>query len=468
MMDFKLSRNDLFEMPAGPVGIVAGVELRTESFVDDRDPRLDGTIRFVDNSGNTYPFVSDVMNSSPSSDSSGSRNVTSLFSELQIPLLDSLDLQVALRYEDFSDIGDTTVGKFAFGWRPIEQLLIRGSWSQAFRVPNLVTVNEGDVARSNTRDDFACFFADPDEDTLDCRYSMQRLAGGSSQLVPEESDNTNIGIVLEPIEGLTLTVDYWEIDKENTIGLFGEENHTALDLLLRLQAGGANCGSVVGNPAVVRADPSTLSPEEAQVYTDAGLCPFGAVTQVDDIYANLDRRIVRGHDIGVYYDFETGIGDFNLRYVASFLDKYDQEAGGDAAVLIEAQASGALPPTVPVVGFSSLVRQNGNAEEKHTVRLGWRKNDWGAAVTGVRFGDFVQTSLTLADGTEYVIPTMTTYNASVDYSFRGFRDSDTRVRVGVNNFTNERAPLADDSFAYFADMHRDLPLSWYVDLTVGF
>ena len=62
MIDFKLSRNDLFEMPAGPVGILAGAELRTESFIDDRDPRLDGTIQFVDNSGNTFPFVSDVMN----------------------------------------------------------------------------------------------------------------------------------------------------------------------------------------------------------------------------------------------------------------------------------------------------------------------------------------------------------------------------------------------------------------------
>ena len=468
MIDFKLSRNDLFEMPAGPVGIVAGVELRTESFVDDRDPRLDGTIRFTDPSGNTYPFISDVMNSSPSSDSSGDRNVTSLFSELQVPLLDNLDLQLAMRFEDFSDIGNTTVGKVAFGWRPIDQVLIRGSWSQAFRVPNLVTVNEGDVARSNTRNDFACFFADPDELVLDCRYSMQRLAGGSQLLVPEESDNTNIGIVLEPIEGLTLTVDYWEIDKENTIGLFGEENHTALDLLLRLEAGGASCGSVVGNPAVIRDDPSTLSPEEAQVYTDAGLCPFGQVTQIDDIYDNLDTRLIRGHDIGVYYALDTGIGDFNFRYVASFLDKYEQKAGGDAAILLEAQESGDLPANVPVRGFSNLVRQNGNAEEKHTVRLSWRRNDWGAAVSGLKLGDFVQTSRTLADGTEYVVPTMTTYNVSVDYSFNSWRDSSTRIRVGVNNFTDERAPLTDSRFGYFGDMHRDLGLNYYVDVKMDF
>jgi outer membrane receptor protein involved in Fe transport len=468
MIDFKLSRNDLFEMPAGPVGIVGGVELRTESFIDDRDPRLDGTIQFVDNSGNTFPYVSDVMNSSPSSDSSGDRTVTSVFSELQIPLLESLDLQLAARFEDFSDIGNTTVGKVAFGWRPIEQVLIRGSWSQAFRVPNLVTVNEGDVARSNTRDDFACLYADPDELVLDCTYSIQRLAGGSSALRPEESDNTSFGVVIEPIEGLTLTVDYWEIDKENTIGLFGEENHTALDLLLRLREGTSNCAAAVGNPLVVREDPSTLTPEETQVYVDAGICPFGQGVQVNDSYANLDRRLVRGHDIGLYYEVETGIGDFDFRYVASFLDDYDQEPGPKAKALLDAQASGELPADVPVVGFGSLVRQDGNAEQKHTLRVSWRKRDWGASVTGVRFDDFIQTSLTLADGTQYVIPSMTTYNASVDYRFESFRDSSTRVRVGVNNFTDERAPLADDSFAYFADMHRDLPLSYYVDVQVGF
>ena len=232
LIDFKLSKNDLFEMPAGPVGILAGFEYREESFVDDRDPRLDGTIRFTDESGNTYPFVSDVMNSSPSSDSSGSRDVTSLFTEVQLPVFETVDVQAALRYEDFSDIGDTTVGRIAVGWRPIEQVLLRGSWSQAYRVPNLVTVNEGDVARSNTRDDFVCFNVDPAENSLDCRYSMQRLAAGSSELVPEESINTTIGIVVDPIENLTVTLDFWEIEKENTIGLFGEENHTALDLLL--------------------------------------------------------------------------------------------------------------------------------------------------------------------------------------------------------------------------------------------
>ena len=62
MVDFKLSKNDLFNLPAGPVGFLAGAEWREESYDDDRDPRLDGTIQFTNRSGDTFPYISDVMN----------------------------------------------------------------------------------------------------------------------------------------------------------------------------------------------------------------------------------------------------------------------------------------------------------------------------------------------------------------------------------------------------------------------
>ncbi len=151
--DVKLSNYDIFELPAGPVGFMVGYEYRKESFIDDRDDRLDGTIVFTDSQGDTYPYVSDVVNSSPTPDGSGSRDVSSLFTEFQIPLLDTLDVQLALRYEDFSDVESATVGKVAFGWRPVDFILVRGSWSEAFRAPNLITINEEIVARNNTRTD---------------------------------------------------------------------------------------------------------------------------------------------------------------------------------------------------------------------------------------------------------------------------------------------------------------------------
>ncbi|MGB5511498.1 MAG: TonB-dependent receptor, partial [Woeseiaceae bacterium] len=469
-IDFRMSKNDLFELPAGPVGVVGGLEWRKESFDDDRDPRLDGTIEFIDNDGQGFPLVSDVMNSSPTLDSSGSRNVVSAFAELQVPVFETLDLQAALRYEDFSDIGDTTVGKLAAGWRPIPQLLFRGSWSEAFRVPNLITVNESGVARSNTTNDYLYLFVDPDQTVteLDGIYGVQRTAGGSRDLVPEQSTNTSIGVVFDVNKHLTLTLDYWSIEKDDTIGLFGEDNHTALDLLLRLQAGNSNCGSVVGNTAVVRNDISALSPEALALFDAAGICPAGDAQRVEDVYANLNTRKVKGHDIGVYFEYETGIGNFDFRYVAAFLDKYDQVPGVKATQLIAAKDAGTLPDSVIVEGFGSLIERDANPRSKQTMRVNWRKGDWGAAVTGTYIGPVIQESLTLDDGQTWRLDSMTTYNGSVDYRFDAFGDTRARVRFGIVNLTDERAPLADDSFGYNGDMHRDLPRSFYIDLRLQF
>ncbi len=464
--DFRISNPGVYEMPAGAVGAFVGFEYREESFIDDRDPRLDGTINFTDFDGDTYPFVSDVVNSSPTPDSRGERDVTSLFGELQIPILDNLDLQLALRYEDFSDVGDTNVAKVALGWRPLQQLLVRGSWSEAFRAPNLITINEQFVARQNTRTDFACLFAaenggDPEQDIIDCVNSTQRIAQGSDDLVPEESDNYSVGLVFEPTTDLMFTLDFWSIEKEMTIGLFGEENHSLLDLVNRLENGLNNCDAFQGNPAVSR-NPD-LEADAAAIYTAAGICPAGEIDFIQDDYANLDTRTVRGHDIGIYYNIDTRAGDFALTYNGSFLDKYEQAAGGQAAVLVEAQNSGLLPASFPVQGFQTLAGVDGNIEEKHSARVSWRKNQMGASISGLRLGDFVQTSLNLADGTQFVVPSMTTYNLNLDYRFP-VGESSMRARLGINNFTDERAPLADRSFGYFADVHRDLGRYYYAEL----
>ena len=466
--DFKLSNDALFEMPAGPVAGLIGFEWRNEAYDDDRDPRLDGTIRFTDYQGDTYPYVSDVVNSSPTGDSNGQRDVTSLFAELQIPLLENLDVQLALRNENYSDLEESnvTVGKFAFGYRPVEQILLRGSWSETFRAPNLVTVNEGLVARSNTRTDWACIYADEatgGAHDLDCSNSTQRSAQGSELLDPETGTSTSLGFVVEPLEGLTVTADWWSLEKEDTIGLFGEENHMILDLYYRLQAGAGNC-SAAFNGAVVRDEPDD---DQIAAFTGAGICPAGTALRVDDAYANLDTRTLEGHDIAVYYDLDTDIGSFRLSYNVSFLDVFEQEASGDAALLVASQASGEIPADVPIDGFADLIGRDGNQDERHSARLSWRYDDFGASLAMYQIGSFYQSALTLADGMRYVIPSMTTYDATFDYRFE-VSDVGARARLGIKNLADERAPLADRYFGYFADAHSDYGRYMYVDLRLSF
>jgi len=472
--DIKFSNNEIFGVPAGPVGFVGGIEWREESFVDDRDPRLDGTIKAVADDGTTFPYVSDVVNSSASSDSSGDRQVTSVFAELQVPVFETLDVQLALRHEDFDDLSETaTVGKFAFGWRPVDDLLFRGSWSQSYRVPNLVTVNEGEVARVNTRTDQACVYArdnggdNPDDPVLDCSNNVQRIASGSNDLVPEESDNTSIGFAFTPAEGLTVTYDYWTIEKEKTIGLFGEENHTALDLLYRLEQGAANCAGATFNPAVIREDVSTLDPEEVAIYDAAGICPAGEAFRIFDRYTNLDTRTVKGFDIGVYYDFDTTLGEFSFTWNGSYLTKYEQDAGGNAAVLVTAKEEGILPASVPVVGFANLIQEDGNQKEKHLMRFAWRKENLGASISGYKIGGFFSTELDLDDGTRYKVPSMTTFDATFDYTAE-LAGADTRFRLGIKNLADERAPFADGRFGFFSDAHTDYGRYYYLDLRMRF
>jgi len=463
LIDFKLSTPSLVNLWGRDIGFLAGVEYRQESFVDDRDPRLDGTIVYTHYDGTTFPFVSDVLNSSPTADNKGDRSVTSFFTEFAIPVFENFDIQLAARYENFSDVGSTVVPKAAFGWTPTEWFMLRGSWSEAFRAPNLITVNESLVVRNNTNDDWLCRYVQDNSDTpeaadLDCSYSMQRRARGSKKLDPEKSTNMSLGVVLTPIPQLTMTIDFWRIEKKDTIGLFGEENHTLLDLLFYLDDAGACATS--GNLAVGRIDPDN---DEVIAFESVGLCPAGRADFIEDQYANLDTRLVEGFDFGVYYDVETGIGDFNLSWQGSIYTKYEQQPGGAAQLLLDASEAGVIPPNYPVRGFDDLLRRDGNQEQKMNARVNWRYDAWGASLSWFYLSDFYQSSLTLADGTLWEIPSHSTFNASVDYSF-DLLGARNRVRLGVRNLTNERAPLADRYFGYFSDAHSDLGRSYYVDL----
>ena len=467
LADFKLFRSDLFTMPAGPVGFVGGLEIRRESFDDDRDPRLDGTIVFVDNEGDTFPFVSDVVNSSPTPDNSGSRRVTTTFAEFQIPLFENVDVQAAARYENFSDVGSTVVGKLAGSWRLTDSLMLRGSWSQAFRAPNLITVNESIVARQITRTDYVCRYAaqnggDPGEDTLNCRYRLQRTAEGSADLEAERSNNGSVGFVLNLGEAFTFTADYWRIEKEDTIGLLGGENHTLLDLLARLESGG-NCGAAQGVSNVDRMAIEDGEEAEAAIYMAAGLCPAGQIRVIADRYANLDTRTMTGFDTAVLYAVDTNMGEFRFRYLASFLRDYEQEPGGTAAVLAAAKRDGRIPASFPVAGFEDLVQNTGNQKSKHQLSAYWRKGAVGASVSNTRIGEVYQDRLTLDDGSRWWLDAMSLWNATFDvYLDRG--GYDTRMRFGIRNVGNERAPLASGYFGFLSDIHRDYGRNFYIDL----
>ena len=467
MIDYKMSNTEFLELPAGDIAVLVGVEYRDEEIVDDRDPRLDGTITYTDYEGDTYPLVADVLNSSPTGDVSGSRDVLSFFGEMMIPVTDSINAQAAIRNEDFSDYGSSTVGKIALGWDVSPWLDLRASVSTAFRAPNIIQVNEKTVVRSGTRYDRALYQlnAVQDIDTVidsDSRYTIQRMATGAENLEAEESDNTSFGFVLTPTDNLVVTVDTWSIEKDKTIGLFGRENQTVNDMLIRFANGPNNCA---GDPLVVRESADLDDSNEIAAFAAAGICPFGPIKYIKNEYTNMALRTVEGTDVGIYYNFESKFGDFDVRYVGTFLDKFEQKASGEFAALQAKKDAGEIPESIPIKGFGDLLGLDGIYDNKHTLRVTWDKGPYRVSLFGLKKGSFEQTSLGKKDGVAYVVPSMTTLNLTTSYDFE-INDHDARIRFSIKNIEDERAPTADRYYGYYADAHQDYGRNFYVDFTL--
>jgi len=482
-LDFRMSKPDIFSIRGGDVGMALGLETRNETFMDDRDPRLDGTIVFTErrtngqlstSAGDTFPYVSDLANSSPTPDSDGSRNVNSVYlefdvplvsPEMNIPVVEQFDLQLAYRNEAYSDFEGTGVPRVAFGWVVNDILKIRGSQQDTFRAPNMITINESMVVRNNTRNDAATLYAvglGIDTDDSDGRYSVQRQAMGSSKLIAEESENSTIGLVLQPTDNLTITYDVWSIDSTNTIGLFGEENHMLLDLFLRLGSNDINnCGAVISNPAVVR-----QAPDNPASFLAAGLCPFGLAERVEDNYANLNDRSIEGNDLGVYYDVDTALGTLSVKHQVSMLTKRDQKYGETLRTLDAAMQDGSLPMTA-IAGFGDLLAVDGAPKRKSYTSIRFRRGDWALGVNqNARSSVFESRTVARAGEMWEVVP-FKTRNVYADY-YTDYNDADLRIRFGVNNYGDERAPLASSRQGYFEDLDNNLRRNFYVDFRVTY
>ena len=456
LFDFKISTADLYELPAGPIGMLFGIEARKESYTDERDPRMNGTVTYTvpngPNAGLTYPLISNIVNSSATPDSKGSRRTVSMFTEFAIPVHETVDAQLALRYEDSNDYGEATVGKLAIGWQPIDQVKVRYSTSETFRAPALILVNEGYLGRSSAQSDGLLEYLDPNY----ASYSMQRVTEGNPGLKPELGENESLGLVLEPIENLIITTDKWSIETEDTVGIFGMYNATLLDALIRIEGGAAEC---TGNPNVIRSSTPT-----EDVTWPSTLCPAGLVERVNDFYLNGDTRTIEGLDTSVLYSIDTEYGDFGFKLVHVHYDTKNQAAGGAAKRINDAaQPGGTLASLTKPRGINNLLGINGSIEDKYTMKASWRKGPYEVLLSGTQWGEFYETGHTATiDGVteQWLVESMTVLNLTLGYKF----DNDLRVRVQIKNLEDERAPLADEAYGtYWADLHSDFGRNYNIE-----
>lgn len=487
LADFKVTNGAAFSLPGGPVGLASGMEIRRESYTEDRDDRLDGTITYT-NAVTGAVSDSDVVNSTGTPDSEGSRTVVAIFGEasvplvspgMNIPLVDTFDLQLAARYEDYSDFGGSGIKpRVAAAWKPFDALKLRGAWSKGFRAPNLLVINQA-VGRSNFREDSAFCEAGVQNGTFaefgDCiGFSNSTLERRevADDIGPEDARNITFGGVFEPrglsgrlsfLNNLTVTVDRWDIKRENVVGVFGATNQINLDLVLRLN------GS--SNPNVVR-----LAPNVDDIAFFQGTAfeanPFGAIDFTRDTYDNNETQRVKGIDYAVYYDLDdTPLGDFGFKFNATQMTDYFIGLSPGSILIREAIDSGLISDDISISQEGDIVGINGQPEWQANASVRWRTDSgFGAGARYSYTGDFIEEGPGLdPDGNPFVVQDVGLTNLYAQYSFdrKGVFDN-TRFRVGVNNAFDVKPPLADENFGYFNEYHSSRGRYFYFDVSKRF
>jgi outer membrane receptor protein involved in Fe transport len=446
--DLKFSKPDLFTLPAGGIGFAGGLEIRNETYEDNRDARLDGTITYTD-IVTGIKYGTDIMGASPAPDVKADRTVSSAFvefsvpvisDEMKIPLVQSVDLQLAARGESYSDFGDVVKPKVAGSWTVVDSFKFRSSWSQSFRAPNLAQFYSAGTQVANTRTDFAACRLN---NTTCTGVSTLEVRAGNQNLKPEDAETLSIGFVFQPIRGLTLTVDQWTLDSDGVIGIQGAQNQILYDLLLR-QSGKSN-------PNVVR-----LAPVGTQV--------VGDLSFVQDDYFNLGPRTLEGIDIGLSYELKTKkLGDFSFDLSGSKLTEFLQSASPLQQELIAANAAGRLGTGVTITQAGSQIQVNGNPEWRATANITWKKGPYSAGALASYVGPVFDTGTLLVNNQFYELKAMTTVAVYAQYRKDGFR-----ARLGARNVFDQKPPLSSSNYGFLGSLHDAIGRNVYLELAKDF
>ncbi len=263
---------EVFELPAGPVGVAIGGQYRDNDLAANFDE-----ISLRDGFGfliGEQPF-------------GGSQDVFGGFVEVSIPVTSFIDLQAAVRHERYGDDegGSTTDPKVALLVRPHDRLSLRGSYSTSFRAPSVFQqVGQGTTLQQVV-------------DPLNATAFVAVRQSGDADLVPENSRAFNGGATFEPLDGLTFDVDYYNFSFENFI--------------------------VPVNPqALLNANP--LDPRVIRAPSPTGT---GTILQINTSFVNAAAVDTSGIDFGARWEIDAGnLGVFTPSFEGTYILTYDLQA----------------------------------------------------------------------------------------------------------------------------------------------
>lgn len=477
LWDFKVSNANLLGLWAdNSIGVAAGIEWRRETYHDNRST-YQGGIAGVDT---TYTdavtgvfYGSDLGGASPSPDVRGKRNVKSAYAELAIPIFSPemnipmfrrLNFQLAGRYEDYSDVGSVAKPKVAASWELLEGMMLRGSWSQGFRAPNLEVINTSTLDRVNGGFDYVLCDADvrarraANFSSAVCNVSVLRRSGGNPNLKPEESTSWSVGAVFSPQLGdglgkVTFTVDRWKIQQKNVVGLLDYQNALNLDYLMRVQ------GS--SNPNVIRRDPTA---DDIARTNGTGLAPVGELLYVIANFQNLLPVTVQGIDFNLDYVLpNTGIGSFSLNVNASRLISYFVDAPAGVQQVIAGQAAGQINAGVPIQGGGDVIGRDGQPRWRISATFDWSLGPWKLGAFTQYIDSVYENGVRDAAANPWTVKGQTTVNLYGQYTIKNDGPlNGTTIQIGARNIFDKDPPLS--SGGYLSNLYQPQARYWYTSL----
>lgn len=189
--DFKAS-GEIGKLPAGPVMLAVGGGVQREEMSDGVDAAtIAGTV--------TGGYVRNPI--------SGSRDSSNAYAELAVPLHKTLEMQLAGRFDHYSDFGNSSNPKLALRWQPMSAVMLRGSYSTGFRAPSIPEMNGGSES----------WGSDPTLNTNRWQSTAKFRYLDAKDLQPEKSESKNIGIILEPVKNVSVGIDAWAIERKNQV-----------------------------------------------------------------------------------------------------------------------------------------------------------------------------------------------------------------------------------------------------------
>lgn len=405
---------DAFEMGGGMAGIAVGMQYRDEGLSQDYDAL---------SNQDSFTFV--IGNP----DFDDSLDVWAVFAEIALPVSDDLDVQIAVRYEDYGgSIGDTIDPKLAVNYRVTEDFSLRGSISTSFRAPSVFMRNGGATSLQQLVDPLFGRTALP-------AFGAVRTAG-NADLTPEQSEAYNVGLSFEPIDNLSIELDYWNFDFE--------------DLIIQESA-----------QAILNLDPS-----DTTRILRAGNPQNGPLLGVNNTYVNASSLTTNGFDIVASYKLETEIGSFMPNLSATFINTYDlndPQAG---------KVEGAGRRNFTNVGVSS-------PELRANLGLGWRHDAYGANVF-VRYISSYDDDQNCADGSAITlgcgnaglkeVDSHVTYDAQFTVDVGSLLDTQTSyvLTLGGINLTDEEPPQLFTNAGFDSKVHDPRGRQLYLRLAVEF